>query len=109
VNDRDITISDYYESKSLFIKRDEFNQNFVKKCENDDTYTVNNETQVLEKKNISYVMKHRVKKRMFKIIVGEKTAVCTEDHSLIVVRHDKLIEIKPRDVRNGDKLVRLKR
>lgn len=108
VNGKSMTIADYYDSKSDFIKNDKFNENYVKKCSGDHTLTVNPETKLLEQKNISYVMKHKVKKRMYKIRVSGKEIICTEDHSLIVERDGKIIDIKPKDVNKNDKFLYLR-
>ena len=52
-------------------------------------------------------MKHKVKKRMFKIKCNGDEVVITEDHSLIVLRNETLIEIKPKDVQKNDKLLKI--
>lgn len=60
-----------------------------------------------EYNNVNYVMKHKVKKRMFKIKCNGDEVTITEDHSMMVVRNGELIEIKPRDVKKTDKLVKI--
>ena len=49
----------------------------------------------LEYKPIKYVMKHTVKKRLFKIKCNGKEVIITNDHSIMVKRDDELIEVKP--------------
>jgi len=61
----------------------------------------------LQYNNINYVMKHKVKKRMYKIKCNGDEVTITEDHSMMVVRDDKLIEIKPKDVLKSDKLIKI--
>lgn len=55
---------------------------------------------VLDK--IQYVMKHKVKKRMFRIEVDGKSIDVTEDHSLVVKRSNELISVKPMEIEDGD-------
>lgn len=103
VNNNKIKIEDYYNS----IHSDEIitsNNAFIKKVSGDVTTTVNNDFK-LESNNIKYVMKHRVKKRMFKISVNNKEVIVTEDHSIMVKRNDKLISVKPKDIVEGDELI----
>lgn len=57
--------------------------------------------------NISYIMKHKVKKRMYRIKVGNDHVDITEDHSLIVIRDGNMLSIKPIERLNGDKIVRI--
>jgi DNA polymerase elongation subunit (family B) len=108
VNGTETTIADYYDSKTEFIKRDEFNKDYVKKCDSDYTPTVNPNTQVMENKSVSYVMKHRVKKRMYKITVGGKEVICTNDHSIIVRRNSLILSVIPSDILKTDELIHIK-
>lgn len=106
VNGKKQTISEYYESNKEFIHYDEFNSNFVKKIDNVDyTNSMNMETGNIESKKIKYVMKHKVKKRMFKITIEEKEVIITEDHSIIVKRRGKFKELKPADLRKDDEII----
>lgn len=57
--------------------------------------------------NINYIMKHRVKKRMYKIIVGGKEVIVTEDHSIMVIRDDKLISTTPKNILKTDQFIQL--
>ena len=50
-------------------------------------------------------MKHKVKKKMFKIKINDKEVEITEDHSIMVLRNNKLISIKPKDILKTDKLI----
>ena len=54
---------------------------------------------------ISYVMKHPVKKRMFRVIADDKECVMTEDHSIMIIRDGKMIECSPANLKKTDKLV----
>lgn len=103
VNNNKIKIEDYYNN----IRSDEIitsNNAFIKKVSGDVTTTVNNDFK-LESNNIKYVMKHKVKKRMFKISVNNKEVIVTEDHSIMVKRNNKLISVKPKDIVEGDELI----
>jgi intein/homing endonuclease len=42
-------------------------------------------------------MKHKVKKEMFELTVNGKTIRMTEDHSLMVRRDNKIVDIKSTD------------
>ena len=53
-------------------------------------------------------MKHKVKKRMFKINCNGDDVTITEDHSMMVIRNGKLVETKPTELQKGDKLVKIK-
>jgi DNA polymerase elongation subunit (family B) len=99
IDGKKIRIDDYFESNNNdFIKNDMFNHNYVKMVHNDVTPSVNRETGKIEHKNVKYVMKHLVRKKMYRITVynGKKVTV-TEDHSLIVRSREtgKIYEVKP--------------
>jgi DNA polymerase elongation subunit (family B) len=84
VNGKDTTIADYYESVAdNWIKKDDFNHNYVKRVEGDTTPSLSKQGQ-LRTNNINYVMKHKVRKRMYKISCKGKSVTVTEDHSIIV-------------------------
>lgn len=56
---------------------------------------------------VDYVMRHKVKKRMYRITSGEKSVEVTCDHSLKVMRNNELIDVKPSELQKGDKIVRI--
>lgn len=62
----------------------------------------------LEYKPVKYVMKHKVKKRLFKIKCNGKEVVITNDHSIMVKRDGKLMEVKPFEIKKTDKLILVK-
>jgi len=102
----DIAISDLYDKLNGEIEvRGE--NNFVKHIK--EQFTAASLTKELDLKfnKITYVMKHKVKKRMFKIICNGDEVQITEDHSMMVLRDKNVIEIKPKDVRNTDKLIKI--
>lgn len=106
VDGKDITIKEYYDKlNTKYLVNDDFNQNYVKKGEGK-TLSVNNNLE-LEENNITYVMKHKVKKKMYKLKVKDKEVIVTCDHSLIVYRDNKLLTIKPNELLKSDKIVML--
>mgnify|MGYP000662678712 CR=1 FL=1 len=50
-------------------------------------------------------MKHKVKKRFFKIKVNDKFVIITEDHSIVVERNGELISVKPSEIKGGDAMI----
>lgn len=105
VNGERTTIAEYYDSvNNDFIKRDDFNEDWVKRVEGDKTYSVSSDGKLSEN-NIRYVMKHKVKKKMYRISVGGKEITVTEDHSVMVKRKGSIVSVKPTDITEGDLLI----
>ena len=78
------TIEDFYNSvDGQYLKFDTFNSNFIKEVHNKTTISISKDGK-LETKHIKYVMKHKVKKNLYKIKVNNKFVIVTEDHSIIV-------------------------
>nr|DAV79202.1 MAG TPA: DNA polymerase [Caudoviricetes sp.] len=105
VNGKRITIADFYQR---------YSSQSVERRPSDFVAAVSDGSQARAFDNgvvdadIKWVMKHRVKKEMFKIIVGDKEVIVTEDHSVMVSRDGRLIECKPRDILPTDKILVLK-
>jgi len=57
----------------------------------------------LTENKITYIKKHLVEKEMFDFFGVELTA----DHSCMVIRNGQLIDVKPRDVKQGDFYIKL--
>ena len=57
--------------------------------------------------DIKYIMKHKVKKRMFRIKSKDNYVDVTEDHSVIINRNGKVMSIKPIDIIKGDKIIEI--
>ena len=55
----------------------------------------------------NYIMKHKVKKRMYKITVASKSIEVTEDHSAMVLRNGNIIPVKPADIEGTDEMLLL--
>ena len=101
-----IKIEDLYTSLSGMLEvRGE--NNFIKHVKSPIKAASVNDNRELEYNHINYVMKHKVKKRMFKIKCDGDEVIITEDHSLIVLRNETLTEIKPKDVQKNDKLLKI--
>ena len=105
-NKGDIMIGDLYNKG--FNEREISKGKFVVEVNNYTSASFNKKTKQVEHKNITYVMKHKVKKKMYKITVGDKSVTCTEDHSVIVQRDNTYIDISPKEIIKGDKIIKLK-
>lgn len=106
VNGKDISIEDYYNQvPENYIKYDDFNDDYVKVVESDKALAYDNG---VIKNTIKYIMKHKVNKRMFKIKYQDKEVIITEDHSIIVNRNGKNIDISPKNIQKGDRLIIIK-
>lgn len=104
VNGKSITIADYYNSITPnYIKCDDINKNYIKRVDNGDV-ALAYDTGIVQNK-IKHVMKHTVKKRMFKIKCNGKEVIMTEDHSIIVNRNGKNISVSPKNILKGDRLI----
>jgi len=101
----DIKIEDLYKQiNGKLIIDDKLNNNFIKECNNKKAYGVNDEKEIVLE-DINYIMKHKVKKRMYKIKVKNKEVIVTADHSIIVLRNEKLIGVKPGEIQKTDKVL----
>ena len=109
INEKSVKIEDYYNSlEDCFMTEDDHNENWTKLLL-DDHYTqsfdmVNGKR---SRDRVEYVKKHKVKKRMFKVMCEGVEVTITEDHGLIVNRHGCYITIKPTEVEEGDLLIRI--
>jgi hypothetical protein len=57
---------------------------------------------------VEYVEKHMVKKKMYKLKTKtKKEIIVTEDHSIMVLRDDFLIQVYPKDILKTDKIIEL--
>jgi len=81
-------------------------ENFINHPREHITATSVSKELTLENKRVTYIMKHKVKKRMFKIKCNGDEVVVTEDHSIMVLRDNVLTETKPGELRKGDKLIK---
>ena len=100
-----IKIEDLFERSGEIVKNE--NGSFVKRLDENILAKSMNSNFEIQDKKIIYVMKHKVNKRMFKISVNNKSVIITEDHSLVVKRNNKLISVKPKELKNIDEIIQL--
>lgn len=81
---------------------------FIRKVSGIKSLSYNTFAEQPEYKPVKYAMKHTVKKRMFKIKCNGKEVVITNDHSLMIKRGDDIIEVKPFEIQENDKLLVIK-
>jgi len=106
VNGKDIKIEDYYNNAKEIELIERGKDNYIKKLDGKDkSPSINNSGLQLEENSIKYIMKHKVKKRMYKIKVKNKEVIVTEDHSVMVLRNGKLIGIKVKNIQKKDKII----
>jgi DNA polymerase elongation subunit (family B) len=103
-NNQEMTIADAFSLGGDVEVNDDVTKNYVISPKAT-TLTYDPKTKQVVERDIRYIMKHRVKKEMFKITVDGKEVVCTEDHSLVVKRGRKIIKVSPREVVKGDKFL----
>ena len=83
------------------------NDNFIKHIIDEDYSPSVSSDFKLENKRIKYIMKHKVKKRMFKIKCRNKEVIVTEDHSIMVKRNNELLSVKPKDILKTDLIINI--
>jgi DNA polymerase elongation subunit (family B) len=75
--------------------------NYIKHVTEDITTKTVSSGEVVNKK-IKYIMKHKVKKKMYKVSVNGRSVIVTEDHSVMVLRDGNLVEVKPAEILYSD-------
>jgi hypothetical protein len=101
VDGKKTTIADYHESLTCVTIRD-----------NGDVrqgvgYSYGFDGVSVVSKPILYSMKHKVKKKQYRIKTETSSVVVTEDHSIMIMRDGNLIEAKPNELLDTDRIVRL--
>jgi len=82
--------------------------NFIKHISNNiNCKSFNTSTKTIENKKIKYIMAHKVKKRMYKIKHCKDEIIVTEDHSVIINRNGNYIDVSPKDIKKGDKIIKI--
>ena len=69
------------------------------------SYDIQNEQPRMTK--IKNLIRHKVNKRKFRITIGDKSVIMTEDHGCMVVRNEEYIRISPKDLKPTDKMIKL--
>ena len=105
----DISIGDLYDRYTN--ENTELNQNkkdsVRKLIQPIKSLSYNSNLNKLEYNDVKYIMKHKVKKRMFRIKSCDNYVDVTEDHSVIINRNGNIMSIKPIDIIKGDKIIEI--
>lgn len=102
INGKDLTIADYFDSLSGVV---EYNKDQFVKTGTGYTLTYNG---AIVKRNVKYAMKHKVKKKLYKISCGESFVIVTEDHSVKAIdEYDQLVDVKPQNLTKNHKLINI--
>ncbi len=96
VDGKDISIKEYYDS--LPNDFEDSLKEIKKGLGKGLSYSIENG---IEYKEIAYAMRHKVKKKMYRIKVNGNQVDVTEDHSVIVLEDGKLKSIKPIELVKG--------
>lgn len=105
VDGKEITIADYYDSLSDE-SESEYNSGKFVKAGLGETYTFDG-LKIISRK-IKYAMKHKVKKKMYKITLGDDFVIVTEDHALKAIDETgNLIDVKPMELNKNHKLINI--
>lgn len=106
LKDNRATIESMYEDISGDIET-RGNNNYIKHV-TEDVYAASVSSDgKLEYNKVNYIMKHKVKKKMYRISALGKHVTVTEDHSVIVKRDGKLQSTKPAELKSTDKIITL--
>jgi DNA polymerase elongation subunit (family B) len=104
VNSEKNKIEDLYDNvcntNNLVLQRD--SNDYIHDVSNLNLTTKSFDGEKIVEDKIVHIMKHKVRKKFYKIEVNGKEVIITEDHSLIVEREGVLISIKPNEVMEND-------
>ena len=103
INNKTISISNFFNYSEGSIKTNDVGK-YIKHLSRDYFTTTYDDGNIIETK-VNYVMKHKVKKRMYKLKVVNKEIIVTEDHSIMIERNNNLIEGSVIDLHNNDKII----
>ena len=108
----DITIGDLYDQYTT--KLTELKQNVDNKKDSVrkliqpvKSLSYDSDANELVYNNITYIMKHKVNKRMYRIKSNDSDNYVdvTEDHSVIIKRGNNTLSVKPVDIIKGDQII----
>ena len=107
INNEKISIEDFYNiSTGIIEKTGEDDYKKILSIVEYKTPSVHqNNVNAFDEKRVKYIKKHKVKKTMWKLSVLEKEVVVTEDHSIMVLRENKLVAVKPFEIIKNDKIL----
>jgi DNA polymerase elongation subunit (family B) len=103
----DITIKDLYDqiTNDNLIKNKK--DDYVKTVDNIKAYAVDKNKNI-KLNNIKYIMKHKVRKKLFKIKCNGNEVTVTEDHSIMVERNGEIISVTPNSInKKTDKIIKI--
>ena len=100
VNNSRITIKDYFDSKC----KDTSTDKLVIPVTGDVARSLSSQLSI-ENKPVKYVMRHKTKKRLFKIKVRDSEVTVTEDESLVVLRDGELVRVNPLEIKKTDGII----
>jgi len=105
----DISIGDLYDKyTSDLTEQNQHKKDSVRKLiQPIKSLSYDDETNNIVYNDIKYIMKHKVKKRMFRIKSCDNYVDVTEDHSVIINRNGNIMSIKPIDIIKGDKIIEI--
>jgi len=69
------------------------------------TYDSSNKEVKLAK--IKRLIRHKTNKKLYKIKINGKEIITTEDHSIMVERDGNLVQMSPKDIKVGDKVINI--
>lgn len=103
----DIRIDDFYNNADAAYIEHRGEDNIIKHVKGKG-YTAKTfkDGKVVER-DVNYIMAHKVKKRMYKLKCKGKEVIVTCDHSLVVLRDNVQIDIKPSEMKKGDKIIKI--
>ena len=67
-------------------------------------YNVNDNNELIIS-NIKYIIRHKVNKSLWTLKCNNNEVIATEDHSFIVIRNNKKINVKPWQIQKYDKII----
>jgi hypothetical protein len=104
--EEDSTIADLYNSISHKVETEHGKEYAIVTDEDTKVLGYNSVDDVAEYNEISYVMRHKTDKQMYKITVEDgKSVTVTEDHSIIIDRDGSIHEITPVELLEDDLII----
>jgi DNA polymerase elongation subunit (family B) len=107
VNGNETTIEEFFDMVDTSIEYTRSGSE-VKRTTGYYTDTVDDSMNIVNRR-IKYVMRHKTKKKLYRVTVGGARVTITEDHSLIVLRDGQLVDVSVLNLKSGDKLIRIRK
>jgi DNA polymerase elongation subunit (family B) len=107
VNGNETTIEEFFDMVDTSIEYTRSGSE-VKRTTGYYTDTVDDSMNIVNRR-IKYVMRHKTKKKLYRVTVGGAQVTITEDHSLIVLRDGQLVDVSVLNLKSGDKLIRIRK